>query len=256
MRYEMQKRWFWGAIIFMCCATGAFAETDSFTLTGVTQSGNNMGGVYTSPYVATINNTQSGVSVICDDFADDVEVGESWTVLSTNLSGLSQSTSANSADTFLKWDTSSTAAAQVQDYMTVAILSAQLLSIDSSTTEAADLSFAIWDVFTPSASTGLADSATITGYLQAAEKLAAINLSHSSSIAQALSLDNISNVTIYTATPDDGGAVTTCPSAPCGGPQEFIRISMAEPPSPALLGLDLLAVAGLVLFVRRRLKLA
>src|ERR1700722_7332352 len=143
MRYEMQKRWFWGAIIFMCCATGAFAETDSFTLTGVTQSGNNMGGVYTSPYVATINNTQSGVSVICDDFADDVEVGESWTVLSTNLSGLSQSTSANSADTFLKWDTSSTAAAQVQDYMTVAILSAQLLSIDSSTTEAADLSFAI-----------------------------------------------------------------------------------------------------------------
>jgi len=30
---------------------------------------------------------------------------------------------------------------------------------------------------------------------------------------------------------------------------------MAEPSSPALLGFDLLAVAGLMLFVRRRLKL-
>jgi len=248
----MQKRWFWGAIIFMCCATGAFA--DNFTLTGVTPSGANMGGVYTSPYVATING-QTGINVICDDYADEVEIGESWAVLKTNLSGLSTASSPNSADTFLKWDTSGTGAAQVQDYMTVAILGAELVSISSSTQQAEDLSFAIWDVFTPTASNGLADATAIATDVSTARALAATDLSHSSSIAQALSLDNISNVTIYTATPDNGGAVTTCPSAPCGGPQEFVRISMAEPPSPALLGLDLLAVAGLVLFARRRLKL-
>ena len=252
----MQKRWFWGAIIFMCCATGAFA--DNFTLTGVTPSGASMGGVYTSPYVATIattSSTQTGVNVICDDFADEVEIGESWNVLTTDFSALSTATS---PDLSLKWDTTGTIAKQVQDYMTVAILGAQLLSISSSTTEAEDLSFAIWDVFTPGASDGLADATAIGTDVTNARTLALTDLSHSSSIAQALSLDNISNVTIYTATPDSAGAVTGCPSgssASCGPPQEFVKISMAEPPSPALLGLDLLAVAGLFLFVRRRLKL-
>jgi hypothetical protein len=242
----MLKRWSWGAVILMCCATGAVAQIP-FTLTGVTPLGANMGGVYTSPYVATIGG-QTGINVICDDYADEVQIGESWNVVATDLSTLS--TSSASANQVVKWDTTDSATQQVDDYMTVAILGAELLSINSNTEEAEDLSFAIWDVFTPGASNGLADASAIAADLSTAQGLAQTYLAESSSVAGALSLDNISDVMIYTASPDSSGAVTNCST--CGTPQEFVRISMAEPPSPALLGFDLLGVAGLVFFVRRR----
>ena len=54
-----------------------------------------------------------------------------------------------------------------------------------------------------------------------------------------LKTSNYANVYIYTANP-------------MGASQEYLVVSMAEPPSLAVISLDLLAVAGLVLFVRRR----
>ena len=259
MKHGLQKQAVLSAIVLLAFAGGLFAQT-SFTLTGVTTSAQ-MGGVYTSPYFATIQtagNTQTGVDVICDDFTDEVWINESWSVVATSLASLPD-LGTNSP---VLWDTGlSQGAQQVEDYMTAAILSAQLLSINNpSTQQAEDLSFAIWDVFDPGASSGLsaADQANITGvggYLPTAQALAASDLAAAGNIAAALALDNIANVTIYTASPKSGGAVTYCPNGPggCSAPQEFLVINMAEPPSPALLAVDLLAVLGLVLFVRRRM---
>jgi hypothetical protein len=246
----MQKTWFFSAVIFMCCATGAVAA-DSFTLTGVTPGGANMGGVFTSPYVATISGVGSGINVICDDYADEVYLNETWNVVATNLSSLSTT---GSGDGTLRWDPGNSAATQVSDYVTVAILGAELLSINSNTQQAEDLSFAIWDVFYPTASAGLGDASNIASDLSAAQNMASADLKAAgNNIAAALSLDNISNVTIYTANPDSGGAVTSCTSgSTCGAPQEFVTVSMAEPSLPALLGVDFLGVGGLILFVRRR----
>jgi hypothetical protein len=255
MRYGKEKACFLGAVIFMCCASGAFAD-DSFTLTGVTPSGNNMGGVYTSPYVATITNVGSGINVVCDDYFDEVNFGETWQVAVTNLATLSTTGSGDANLRFNASDSAYALNAHAQDlgYLTVSILEAQLLSIDSSTEQAADLSFAIWDVFDPGASNGLADATTIANEESAAASLAASYLTQAGTVAGALALDNIANVTIFTADPDSGGAVTTCTLSPsCGTPQEFVTVSMAEPSSPSLLGLDLLGVVGLVFFARRRL---
>jgi hypothetical protein len=46
---------------------------------------------------------------------------------------------------------------------------------------------------------------------------------------------------------------SSCSGVPCptAQPQEFITVNMAEPPSPALLGMDLLGLAGLILIARR-----
>jgi len=253
-----KRLWIWGIAILLCGATGAFADT--FTLTGVAPGMPSLGGVYTSPYTATISG-QTGIQVICDDFNDEVFFNESWTVTATSITQLPLL----GASSPVLWDTGSgsipgTPANQVTDYVTAAILSAELLSISPSTQEAEDLSYAIWDVFTPGASSGLSatDQNLITGvggYLPTAQALAVADLKAAGgNIAAALQLDNITNVTIYTANPKTGGAVTYCPPGDtCGAPQEFLVVSMAEPPSPALLAIDLLAVLGLVLFVRRRL---
>jgi len=261
MKFGIKKQALLSAIALLVLAGGLYATpTTTFTLTGVTTTGQ-MGGVYTSPYFATIqtgSNTQTGVDVICDDFTDEVWINESWTVVATSLASLP----ALGANSPVLWDTGATAQQQIQDYMTAAILSAELLAINNpSTQQAEDLSFAIWDVFDPGASSGLSagDQANITGaggYLPTAEALAASDLAAAhGNIAAALALDNIANVEIYTANPKSGGAVTYCPNGPggCSAPQEFLVINMAEPPSPALLAVDLLAVLGLVLFVRRRM---
>ena len=255
MKHGLQKQAVLSAIVLLAFAGGLFAQT-SFTLTGVTTSAQ-MGGVYTSPYFATIQtagNTQTGVDVICDDFTDEVWINESWSVVATSLASLPD-LGTNSP---VLWDTGlSQGAQQVEDYMTAAILSAELLSINNpSTQQAEDLSFAIWDVFDTNASNGLAEDSAIRGDVSAAAALASTYLtSTGGNIAAALLLDNITNVTIYTADPKNGGAVTNCPNGQgnCSAPQEFLVVSMAEPPSPALLAIDLLAVLGLVLFVRRRM---
>jgi hypothetical protein len=254
MRFGRQKARLWGAAVFVCCATGAFAD-DSFTLTGV--NGNSLGGVYTSPYVATISGVGSGINVVCDDYLDEVYFNETWNVAVTNLGDALTSTSTTGlGDANLKFDSSSPASAYQQDlgYLTVSILTAQLLSNPTipSTPLGADLSYAIWDVFDPGASTGIdANASTLAAN---AASLAANYLSQAGTVAGALALDNISAVTIYTANPDGPGAVNqqTCPG--CGTPQEFVTVSMPEPSSPLLLGLDLLGVAGLIIFARRRLS--
>ena len=249
MRNAIPRAMCLAAGILLYGATSGFAAIN-FTLTSAGPA--NLGGVYTSPYVATIGST-SNVRVICDDFTDDVFVGESWTVTATNLSQLPLGGSSSP----VLWETANTSPAgqqkQVTDYITAAILAEQLVTLNPLSLNAELLSYAIWDVFVPTSSSVLTTSSqsTVNSYLSAAQTQANDLVTHSATLADATA--NFANVMIYTADPKSGGAVTSCPAGKtCGAPQEFLVVSMAEPSAIVLLLMDLLAVFSLVCFFRKR----
>jgi hypothetical protein len=246
------KLWF-----FALAAATAFAQqTTSISLTGV--EGPVMGGVYTSPYIATVGGT-TGVDVICDDFADESYIPETWTVYVTNMSNLT--TTSNP----LKWATTGTYAVteqgsttlnltETQAYETAATLAEDILAQNQSTTagqiSAGEYSYALWGLFDSSAFTYLSSqSTTDAGYAAQAESL--LYNAASSITSSSPSLSSFSNVTLYTYDPAE--PITGSCGGPCTPPQEFIAVSMAEPPSPALLGVDLAVVAGVIVLFRRKM---
>jgi hypothetical protein len=253
MKYTMQKSWYLVvvALALMLMATGPLAAqppTTTFNLTSA-GSGANLAGVYTSPYYGTVSPGGSTIPVICDDFADDSYVPEQWTAYVTSLSSLSSST----PDAYLKWagaTVGSTTLTQVQAYTVAAVLAVDILN--SAGTPQEDYSFAMWGLFDPAgAFTQLSNYGDIPDENMAKTYLnSAVSYAFNSANAAQVTAD-VNAVTIYSY---DKGATSSQCGGPCTQPQEFIAVSMAEPPSTALLGLDLLAVAGLMFFVRRRLK--
>jgi hypothetical protein len=254
MRYTMQKSWYLVlvALALMLLATGPLAATVTFNLTGV-GSGANLAGVYTSPYTGNINGGNS-ISVICDDFADDSYVPETWTAYQTAMSSLTSGT----PDGLLKWlgAAGSTVTVdghtlnQQQAYSVAAVLAVDILDAVTGSPAQEDLSFALWELFDYSAA-----SAQLSGYNpDAANALNDLNGAVTYTFASANAAQVQADVNATTIYSYDTGATGNCPGT-CTAPQEFLAVNMAEPSSPALLGFDLLAVAGLMLFVRRRLKL-
>jgi len=250
----------------MLLATGPLAAlppTAAFALNSA-GSGANLAGVYTSPYTGTINGGPT-INVICDDFADNSYVPESWTAYVTPLSSLTPGT----ADGTLRWlnTPGSTISLdghtlnQAQAYAVAAVLAVDILQSPTGSQLQEDYSFAMWGLFDPTgtladpgAFTQLINYGDLGDLVNATNELnAAVTYVFNSSNAAAVAAD-VNAVTIYSfdpvSAPSCGGSA--CPTAP---PQEFITVNMVEPPSPALLGFDLLAVAGLIVFVRRRLKL-
>lgn len=239
------------AVVLLGAGPSAAAQpTVTFNLTDVGPGGPNLGGVYTSPYTGTIN-YGSPIPVICDDFADDSFIPEQWTAFATSLSDL-LSVPQTINTSVLNWQSgwngtgpmASLQLTQTQAYSAAAILAIDILNSTGITQQ--EYSYAMWELFDPTqASSALpsADQPTVQGFVQTAVSQATGgNLS---------SYLNGYNVTIYSYDPANGTSCGgTCPPPP----QEFITaVSMAEPASSALLGLDLLGVAGLILFVRRRL---
>jgi len=248
----------WAATLAACCGT-AFADVN-MTLTGVGLDGV-MGGVYTSPYSMTVNGTP--MLLICDDFTFNIPyVGYQWTAETTSLSTLqvesSPSTSVNYDQAVGQTNpegapgtcTSKCAQQQISDYETAAVLAAELLALPSyNTEEAGDLSYAIWGIFDPtllgsSHPTGNEEGAlSTTGCVGAIPgcggDLGAANYYLQQAEAVVTDEGTVPQLTIYTAV---------------GSPnsQEFLGVSMPEPSYPAILALDLLAVAGLLVFFRRR----
>ena len=209
---------------------------NNFCLTGV-GNGNNLYGIYVSPYVATVNGVV-GTYVICDDFADEVELNESWTV--------AQNTVGSAASNGLF--SSSTAIDPTTGYEEVAWLSQQLITGLPSLTayQQQVYSYAIWSVFdangTPSNPIGVNQVIGTTGtfYNDVQTELgdAANAVEHGTT--------NFSNVAIYTPT---GGE--TC----CGPAQEFVTVNTPEAPSVANLAVDFLGL-GVLLFAFQRYRLA
>jgi hypothetical protein len=227
-------------LLLACFTSGALA---SVTLSLVDANANYpMGGVYTSSYSLSVNGGSPAL-MICDDFLTDVWIGLTWPATVTSLSSLQGQASATSN---LKFDQSN-AQKQTYDYATEAVLAAELISLGNYANETAgEISFAIWGIFDPVL---LASNPTSgLGHLTSTELTAAQQyLDGARAVVDAattggvVDLSRLPRLTIYT------------PIVPLGPPsQEFLLVSVDEAPLWAALAADLLGLAALVFFVKRR----
>lgn len=218
-------------------AAAATASADGLTLT-LNSGGNNvMGGVYVGPY--TFTGTTSGgqtstLNLICDDFKDDVSLGEHWSATTSTFPSLT--------------NVQFTGAGSTLGYQEVAWLSEQLFANLGNSEVAGQIQWAIWDVFDPGISNndpygtiGAADQCAINGN----------GCSNTNSwLAQALanaSGGNYSNLIIYT--PVAGSQLP----ATNGPPQEYFGDpppTVPEPSTLLLIGSGLMGLIGL----RRKLS--
>jgi len=216
------------AVVFSCMAGFAIAGTP-LTLTG---AGSSIGldGIYISPYTATVNGV-ANTPVICDDFADDVYIGESW---NASVGTVGSST------------TGLFGAENTRGYGEVAWLSEQLFINPSN---AGAISYAIWSVFEQSAvqswllSPPYNDTTTYNAVFGANGWLAKAQIAVPNDAASA----NFSNVSVYTPSP-------SCPAGSCGQAQEFLvvnKVTTPEAATEANLAVDFLAFGALLFVIRR-----
>jgi len=188
-------------------------------LTGL-GNGTTLGGVYVSPYTATVN----GVStlVICDDFYAHTSVNQTWTANVTYNGG-------DLSNTRVVQEGQTQTQAQAL-YNRAAWLVTELLAAYSSnqTQRQGQLSFAIWGLFDPSS----------LGVLSTANRNAAQDfIDQSNTWASVLN----SNLVIYTPTPLSSTS-----------PQEYLAIRTPEGSVLILWGLNFTAMILLVAGLRRR----
>jgi hypothetical protein len=189
-----------------------------------------MNGVYVGPYSATVNGQAS--QIICDDWAHDTYLNESWTANVTNFSNLGSS----SLPMWLGKSGASTL------YADAAWLATQmLLPANQSTSAEGYLAYALWSLFNPNALNGLS-----------ASQMAGVN-SWLYKIPAGLTPSQYANFFIYT--PDLSKSITcgggNCPTAP---PQEFLGFISAPEGGAALLYLLLAAAScfGAIVLRQRR----
>jgi hypothetical protein len=206
-----------GAILLIAPA----ALADGSASMDLTSSGSNtVNGMFVGPYTATIN----GVStlVVCDDFADESFVGETWTATVTTLSDL----------TGTKWGNST------KGYDEMAWLLTQMFATNSKSTQA-DIQFAIWEVFDKDSFDSIFGS-TLAGaesWLKQAKN-------------QTYYAGEFGDITIYTPNTHDP---IRCSGKYCADtpPQEFLTVTQTPEPSTLLLFGSGLAIFGFLM--RRKL---
>jgi len=133
------QKWCGVAVLALCCFAPCAIADSTLTMTG---AGNNvMDNVYVGPYYATVNGVKN-TPVICDDFADESDIGHSWNFTANTFSTLGSALWGN----------------QTNNYDAAAWLTLQMLSLNSNPSNATQvgyLSFAIWSLFDHSALNGL-----------------------------------------------------------------------------------------------------
>ncbi len=199
---------------------------DTMTLTGA-GPGNVDYNVYVGPYAATINGTST--AVICDDFADDSYVNESWNTSVTSLATVTGSSN-------VKW------ASEAGDYSEAAWLTLQLIGAPNKS-ESAAIQYAIWDLLDPSqVSSYVAGFSGGTSFLSDSANTNGVQYWLNDASGSSLSSSQLADFLIYTP--------TTCISGPCSNgklPQEFIVYT----PEPSAALMLFMGLAGLI-FLKRR----
>ena len=215
-------------LLGMAMATLPARADTTMTLTGV-GAGNVLDGVYTSPYTGTVGGV-ANTPVICDDFADDSYIGESWSATVSTVASLAGN---------VKWASETDAQ---QNYEIAAWLAEDLLST-SNTTATEDISYAIWLALDPNVATYLSSD---PGTLSAAEGW--ITTAENAITTEDLTAADFANVLVYTPV---AGTAVNCNGGlcPADSPQEFLVVDAPEPGSILLLILGLVALAA---FARRR----
>ena len=200
-------------------APAALADSASMLLTGVGNNGA-MGGVYIGPYVATVNGA-TGTPVICDDYADESYLNESWTANVSTFADLSNT----------KWASLKNSTTLYEE---AAWLTEQLVS--ASPSQAGDIQFAIWVIFDPAA------LGTLSSTDQANVECLMMNAQ-----SQTFWSGEFSNILIYTPNANDP---ILCDGHSCANtpPQEFLVVT----PEPCELTLLLAGLFGCVILAVRK----
>jgi len=229
MRCSFKQYWYLPAIAVLLFASASFGQQVTMTLNTV--NGANDGGVFTDPYYGTVNGAPT--TLICDDYADESNLGETWKAYVTNVA------SAGTSST-LKWTGNGVSTQTLYD--AIAYLATQMLTQPQGQQQEA-YSFALWELtYSYGTSNGGTPSTTDPfSTLGATDPVLteAKGLLNNAALLNPLSYSagEFSNVTIYT--PTNGGP-----------PQEFITVP--ESSTIAMVGVDLLGVLALAFFFRRR----
>ncbi len=149
------------------------ASASTVTVNFVGLGGASQNGIYTYPYYLTINNGPA-IPMMCDDFYDRINMGDSWEANITQLSS---------------GDMSLTRFGDLTKYQEAAYLLLQTKVVDSS--QWGNINWAIWDIFDPSADPGPTYQADVDYWLNKAETVD-------------LSTINFSGIRIVTPTGDYG----------------------------------------------------
>jgi hypothetical protein len=214
------------AVIVLGNGVYAHADTVTLELTGV-GPGYNDGSYYVYPYVFSVNGAGS-VSMVCDDFNDEIYMYETW---QANVYTLAQVLSGTPGDGQMNVSSGSLATTRSQAYIDAAYLYQQLvLPANNDQTDAVNLNHTIWALF--AGDTGYNSDAGVQYWFTQAQTYA----------AAAYASGSLNNVDFYTP------VAGTQPSGD-GTPQEFIGTSVPEPTSLALLGVGLI---GLGVISRKR----
>ena len=235
-------------------------------------------GSYTDPYGGTVNGVQN-VPILCDDYADHVGDGQSWTALANDLSlfpdqgaNYAAQASANTVTTVYYQGNETAGYTQTQEYIAAADLAYQIYELGSPFANPAnnepqrdDLSAAIWYLFQPTqvplgSCYGCLD-ANAASLLAAA---LATTRGGSPTYTTGTSFEAANHVDITIYTPTLNGSTpnpNTWNNAGSGNPsnnsdnapQEFITVTqLPEPSTWAVLGFDLVGAGVLGLYFRRR----
>jgi hypothetical protein len=253
-------------LILTVCPMGA-QETATLYVNSA-GSGANLAGVFTSPYTGTVNGGPT-IDVICDDFADNSYVPETWTAFVTPMSSLTSGTT----DTDLRWLNTTGATMtedsqtlnQTQAYEVAAVLAIEIVQAPSGSQAQEDLSYALWGLFYPTgvpdntgAFTWLANAGDTTDLANAENYIDnAVNFVLNPSNSAQVQAD-VNSATIYSYDPAANPNGPVCGSGACvtSPPQELITITpiaASEASTPILLAVDLLGFIALMGFLRKRM---
>jgi len=221
-------------LVVIMFGTAAYSHADTVSLTLVNVSpGYNDGSYYTYPYNFMIGDAKVLTPLLCDDFADDVYIGETWTATVSTINEIAVNGQMGPALGSLAGNAKQT---KLKAYLEAAYLYNKLYtSLDA--TNSIEINHAIWALF--SSTSYNADSAALFAEANA-------NTSESDT-------SMFSDIVFYTPIAGsqklNGDPVTSGPNG--GRPQEFIG-KVPEVSSLALLGFGLLGLGGLA---RRKQRL-